>query len=336
MSALVEIDDLVMAFPVKSGMLRRTTGYIQAVDHVSLEIAKGESLGLVGESGCGKSTLGRVLIRLLDPTSGRILFDGKDLATLEGKELRALRSQFQIIFQDPYSALDPRAPVGNSIAEGLIVHGVPEDERHQRIHEMLRLVGLQPSHAQRYPHEFSGGQRQRVGIARALVLRPKFVVCDEPVSALDVSVQAQILNLLKELQRELGLTLLFISHNLAVVEHVSDRVAVMYLGRIVEITDRDTLYRDPQHPYTQALLSAIPIPQPGAKRRRQVLQGDVPSPLNPPSGCAFHPRCPIAADVCAKQAPGLRATAQGAGHLVSCHLRTGDHQDLAPAERAPA
>jgi peptide/nickel transport system ATP-binding protein/oligopeptide transport system ATP-binding protein len=336
MSALVEIDDLVKDFPVKSGMLRRTTGYVHAVDHVNLEIAKGESLGLVGESGCGKSTLGRVLVRLLDPTSGRILFDGKDLATLRGQELRALRSQFQIIFQDPYSALDPRAPVGNSIAEGLLVHGVPEEERHQRVHEMLRLVGLQPSHAQRYPHEFSGGQRQRIGIARALVLRPRFVVCDEPVSALDVSVQAQILNLLKELQRELDLTLLFISHNLAVVEHISDRVAVMYLGRIVEITDRDTLYRDPQHPYTQALLSAIPIPEPGRKRWRQVLQGDVPSPLNPPTGCAFHPRCPIAAEVCEKKAPELRPTAQGTGHLASCHLRTGDYRHLAPTETVPA
>ncbi len=336
MSALVEVDDLVKAFPVKSGMLRRTIAHVQAVDHVSLQIEKGESLGLVGESGCGKSTLGRVLVRLLDPTSGRILFDGKDLAVLKGKELRALRSQFQIIFQDPYSALDPRAPVGNSIVEGLLVHGVPEEERHERLHEMLRLVGLQPAHAQRFPHEFSGGQRQRIGIARALVLRPKFVVCDEPVSALDVSVQAQILNLLKELQRELDLTLLFISHNLAVVEHVCDRVAVMYLGRIVELTDRDKLYRDPQHPYTQALLSAIPIPEPGRKRRRQVLQGDVPSPLNPPSGCAFHPRCPIAAEVCAREAPELRPTAQGPGHTVSCHLRTGDHRHLAPAETAPA
>ena len=330
MSPHVAIDDLVKAFPVKSGLLRRTTGYIRAVDHVNLEIAKGETLGLVGESGCGKSTLGRVLVRLLDPTSGRILFDGKDLAAHEGKELRARRKQFQIILQDPYSALEPRAPVGNSIAEGLLVHGVPEEERHERLHEMLRLVGLQPSHAQRYPHEFSGGQRQRIGIARALVLRPKFVVCDEPVSALDVSVQAQILNLLKELQRELDLTLLFISHNLAVVEHVSDRVAVMYLGRIVEIADRETLYRDPQHPYTQALLSAIPNPEPGRRSRRQILQGDVPSALNPPSGCTFHPRCPIAAEVCAKQASELRPAAEGPRHLVSCHLRTGDHRHLAP------
>ena len=232
MSALVEIRDLVKTFPVKSGILQRTVAHVQAVDQVTLAIDKGETLGLVGESGCGKSTLGRVLVRLLDPTAGHIYFDGEDLATLAGADLKRLRSRAQIIFQDPYSALDPRAPVGDSIAEGLIVHGVADrDERHQRVGEMLRLVGLQPSHAQRFPHEFSGGQRQRIGIARALVLRPSFVVCDEPVSALDVSVQAQVLNLLKELQRELDLTLLFISHNLAVVEHISDRVAVMYLDR---------------------------------------------------------------------------------------------------------
>ncbi len=329
MSTLVEVHDLVKAFPVKSGILQRITGQVQAVDHVSLEIEQGETLGLVGESGCGKSTLGRVAVRLLEPTAGRIHFDGQDITELDGAALKPFRAQAQIIFQDPYSALDPRAPVGDSIAEGLKVHGVRDrDERHQRVVEMLHLVGLQPAHAERFPHEFSGGQRQRIGIARALVLRPRFVVCDEPVSALDVSVQAQVLNLLKELQRELDLTLLFISHNLAVVEHISDRVAVMYLGRVVEITDRDTLYRDPQHPYTQALLSAVPIPGADRRRRRLVLEGDVPSPLNPPSGCSFHPRCPIAADVCAQEMPTLRAAQTGDHHLASCHLRTGDYRHL--------
>ncbi len=330
MSALVEIRDLVKSFQVTGGILRRTTGYVFAVDHVSLEIEKGETLGLVGESGCGKSTLGRVLVRLLAPTSGHIYFDGQDLTSLRGKDLKPFRSQVQIIFQDPYSALDPRAHVGDSIAEGLIVHGVTDkDKRHERVAEMLRLVGLQPSHARRFPHEFSGGQRQRIGIARALVLRPKFVVCDEPVSALDVSVQAQVLNLLKELQRDLDLTLLFISHNLAVVEHISDRVAVMYLGRIVEVADRDTLYRDPRHPYTQALLSAVAFPEPGRqKKERIVLQGDVPSPMDPPSGCHFHPRCPIAVDVCSAKAPELRATDEAPDHLAACHLRTGDYRHL--------
>jgi peptide/nickel transport system ATP-binding protein/oligopeptide transport system ATP-binding protein len=337
MSAFVEIRDLVKYFPMKSGLMRRTTGHVKAVDKVSLLIEKGETLGLVGESGCGKSTLGRLLVRLLDPTSGHIFFDGKDLATLEGKALQSLRSKVQIIFQDPYSSLDPRTPVGNSIGEGLLVHGVSDaGERHQRVADMLRLVGLRPSHAQRFPHEFSGGQRQRIGIARALVLRPEFVVCDEPVSALDVSVQAQVLNLLKELQNELDLTLLFISHNLAVVEHISDRVAVMYLGRVVEITDRDTLYEQPLHPYTRALLSAVPIPEPGRRRERMVLQGDVPSPLNPPSGCSFHPRCPIAASICSEQEPELRPSEADPGHLASCHLRTGDYRHLAPENREPA
>jgi len=328
-SALVEIDDLVKSFPVKSGIMQRTTAEVQAVDRVSLAIEEGETLGLVGESGCGKSTLGRVVVRLLDPTSGRIRFGGEDITALDGPALTPFRAQAQIIFQDPFSSLDPRAPIGDSIAEGLLVHGVRDrDERHQRVVEMLRLVGLQPVHAQRFPHEFSGGQRQRIGIARALILKPKFVVCDEPVSALDVSVQAQVLNLLKELQHEFGLTLLFISHNLAVVEHISDRVAVMYLGRIVEITDRDTLYRDPRHPYTQALLSAVPVPGTIGRRERLVLQGDVPSPLNPPSGCSFHPRCPIAAPVCAAEAPALRAADGNSGHQVSCHLRTRDYKEL--------
>ncbi len=337
MTALVEIRELVKYFPVKGGILRRTTGQVKAVDKVSLTIERGETLGLVGESGCGKSTLGRLLVRLLDPTAGHILFEGQDLATIEGRDLQRLRSKVQIIFQDPYSSLDPRTPVGNSIGEGLLVHGVRDaEERHQRVADMLRLVGLSPAHAQRFPHEFSGGQRQRIGIARALVLRPEFVVCDEPVSALDVSVQAQVLNLLKELQDELDLTLLFISHNLAVVEHISDRVAVMYLGRVVEITDRDTLYERPLHPYTRALLSAVPIPTPGQRRERLVLEGDVPSPLDPPPGCAFHPRCPIAAGVCAEREPELRASATDAGHLASCHLRTGDYRHLAPENREAA
>ena len=337
MSAFLEIRDLVKYFPVKSGLLRRTTGQVKAVDKVSFTIEKGETLGLVGESGCGKSTLGRLLVRLLDPTSGHIYFEGADLATLGGKALHRLRSKVQIIFQDPYSALDPRTPVGSSIGEGLLVHGVRDAaERHQRVADMLRLVGLSPAHAQRFPHEFSGGQRQRIGIARALVLRPEFVVCDEPVSALDVSVQAQVLNLLKELQNELDLTLLFISHNLAVVEHISDRVAVMYLGRVVEITDRDTLYEQPLHPYTRALLSAVPIPAPGQRRERLVLEGDVPSPLNPPPGCSFHPRCPIAVAVCSELEPELRARGTDPGHLASCHLRTGDYRHLAPENRQSA
>jgi len=336
-TAFLEIRDLVKYFPVRSGLLRRVTAQVKAVDTVSFAIEKGETLGLVGESGCGKSTLGRLLVRLLDPTAGHIYFEGEDLATLEGEALHRLRSKVQIIFQDPYSSLDPRTPVGNSIGEGLLVHGVRDaEERHQRVADMLRLVGLSPAHAQRFPHEFSGGQRQRIGIARALVLRPEFVVCDEPVSALDVSVQAQVLNLLKELQNELDLTLLFISHNLAVVEHISDRVAVMYLGRVVEITDRDTLYERPLHPYTRALLSAVPVPDPSVRRERLVLEGDVPSPLNPPSGCSFHPRCPIAAAVCAEQEPQLRASAADGGHFASCHLRTGDYRHLAPENRQPA
>jgi peptide/nickel transport system ATP-binding protein/oligopeptide transport system ATP-binding protein len=287
-------------------------------------------VGLVGESGCGKTTLGRMLVRLIDPTSGTIEFDGVDIAGLEGEQLKRMRQRIQIIFQDPYSSLDPRAPVGASIAEGLKIHGVTDpDERHQRVIGMMRLVGLEPYHASRFPHEFSGGQRQRIGIARALILRPDFVIADEPVSALDVSVQAQVLNLLTELQDELELTLLFIAHNLAVVEHISDRVAVMYLGDIVEITDRETLYRAPAHPYTEALLSAIPVPDPTLRRKRILLEGDVPSPLNPPSGCRFHPRCPIAVNgVCDVEVPVLLPVPGTADHLASCHLRTGAYRHL--------
>jgi peptide/nickel transport system ATP-binding protein/oligopeptide transport system ATP-binding protein len=326
--ALVQVRSLTKDFPVKGGVLQRTVANVRAVDDVSFDIRRGETLGLVGESGCGKTTLGRMLVRLLTPTAGTIDFDGTDIASLKGADLKQMRRDVQIIFQDPYSSLDPRTPVGDSIAEGLRIHGIGDaDERFERVVEMLRLVGMESYHARRFPHEFSGGQRQRIGIARALILRPKLVIADEPVSALDVSVQAQVLNLLKELQSELDLTLVFIAHNLAVVEHISDRVAVMYLGNIVEITDRDRLYREPLHPYTEALLSAIPIHDPTLRRERVVLEGDVPSPLDPPSGCRFHPRCPIASDVCAVEVPVLRGRDDD-DHVASCHLRTGDHRHL--------
>ena len=323
---LVEVRDLVKQFPVKAGLLQRTVAQVNAVAGVDLDIRRGETVGLVGESGCGKTTLGRMMVRLLEPTSGAIKFDGQDIAHLHGKDLKPFRRRAQIIFQDPYGSLDPRTQVGASISEGLRLHGVSDrDEREERVAEMLELVGLKRDHVSRYPHEFSGGQRQRIGIARALILRPDFVVADEPVSALDVSVQAQVLNLLKELQRELDLTLLFVAHNLAVVEHISDRVAVMYLGRIVEITDRDTLYANPLHPYTEALLSAIPVPDPDRPRDRRILQGEIPSPLNPPTGCHFHPRCPIAVrGLCDIEPPDLMVSPQGAHHLAACHLRAGE------------
>jgi len=327
---LVEIKDLVKQFPIKSGILQRQTATVDAVDGVNLNINKGESIGLVGESGCGKTTLGRILVRLLEPTSGSIKFEGQDITHLKGNALKPFRKKVQIIFQDPFSSLDPRTQVGDSISEGLRLHGVGDrKERRERVNQMLDLVGLEPSHAGRYPHEFSGGQRQRIGLARALILEPEFLVADEPVSALDVSVQAQVLNLLKELQQELDLTLLFIAHNLGVVEHISDRVAVMYLGRIVEITDRDRLYANPLHPYTEALLSAIPIPDPDRPRNRMILQGDVPSPINSPPGCHFHPRCSIAqAGICDVEVPTLLPPDGSDDHLAACHLRTGAHQDL--------
>ena len=331
---LVEIRGLVKEFPVKGGVLQRQVATVNAVAGVDLDIHWGETIGLVGESGCGKTTLGRLLVRLLEPTSGTIKFGGADITNLKGRKLKPFRKRMQIIFQDPYSSLDPRAQVGDSIAEGLRLHGVGNrDERHERVTTMLDLVGLRAAHAGRYPHEFSGGQRQRIGIARALILEPNLIVADEPVSALDVSVQAQVLNLLKELQSELKLTLLFVAHNLAVVEHISDRVAVMYLGRIVELTDRDTLYRKPLHPYTEALLSAIPIPDPRRPRNRTILQGEIPSPINPPTGCHFHTRCPIAQKaVCDILVPELRA-GEDADHQASCHLRTGDYLHLDPTRR---
>ncbi len=317
---LIEVKNLVKYFPVKGGILQRTQGWVKAVDDVSFAIRRGEVLGLVGESGSGKTTVGRLILKLIEPTRGHILFEGQDIARLTESLLTPFRRKMQIIFQDPYSSLDPRTPIGDSIGEGLRVHGVRDArQRRDRVLAMMKKVGLEDYHARRYPHEFSGGQRQRIGIARALILRPDFIVCDEPVSALDVSIQAQVLNLLRQLQKEFGLTLLFIAHNMSVVEHISDRVAVMYVGKIVEVADRDEMYRNPQHPYTQALMSAIPNPNPDLRRERVILKGDVPSPLNPPSGCRFHPRCPVAIDICSKVEPPLLDL--GDGHLAACHLR---------------
>jgi oligopeptide/dipeptide ABC transporter ATP-binding protein len=318
---LVEVRNLVKYFPVRAGALQRIQGWVKAVDDVSFTIRTGETLGLVGESGCGKTTIGRTILRLIEPTSGQVFFEGQDMVTMEKKELKAKRREMQIIFQDPYSSLDPRSQIASIIGEALYVHGVQDkEERHQRVQEIMATVGLAEYHARRYPHEFSGGQRQRIGIARALVLRPKFIVCDEPVSALDVSIQSQVLNLLRRLQREFSLTYLFIAHNMSVVEHISDRVAVMYLGKIVELADRVELYQNPLHPYTQALMSAIPIPDPDLKRERIILEGDVPSPLNPPPGCRFHPRCPIAQEVCSRELPLLQPVQGDEEHLVACHL----------------
>ena len=317
---LLEVRDLKKWFPITGGILSRVVANVQAVDGVSFDILKGETLGLVGESGCGKTTTGRLILRLIEPTSGSVKFEGTDVLALRGEDMRRLRRQMQIIFQDPYASLNPRMTVGDIIGEPLEIHGVARGkEKEKRVSQLLERVGLRPAHARRFPHEFSGGQRQRIGIARALALNPKLIICDEPVSALDVSIQSQVLNLLKELQAEFGLTYLFIAHGLHVVKHVSDRVGVMYLGKIVEIADSKALFESPQHPYTEALLSAIPVPDPTAKRERIVLEGDVPSPVHPPTGCRFNTRCPYVMDVCRQVEPLL--TDLGNGHMVACHLR---------------
>jgi oligopeptide/dipeptide ABC transporter ATP-binding protein len=317
---ILEVRDLVKHFPVGGGFFGGPAGVVKAVDGVTFSIRRGETLGLVGESGCGKTTTGRCVLQLERPTSGHVVFEGRELTGLSEVELRPVRRRIQVIFQDPYSSLNPRMTVGQIIAEPLAVHGIVPERRARaaRVQDLLARAGLLPAMADRYPHELSGGQRQRVGIARALAMEPSLIVCDEPVSALDVSIQAQIINLLEELQAEFGLTYLFVAHDLSVVRHISDRVAVMYLGKIVEITDRTTLYEDPRHPYTQALLSAVPIPDPLVEggRERTVLGGEVPSPLNPPAGCVFHPRCPIAVAECRQGIPELRELASG--HRVAC------------------
>lgn len=317
---LLQVNNLVKYFPIRGGLLQRVVAWVQAVENVTFTVREGETVGLVGESGCGKTTIGRTILRLTEPTSGSVTFNGVEMFKLHGRELKEMRRNMQIIFQDPYSSLDPRMPIGESISEGLKIHKIgTSKERFETTIEMLRKVGLEDYHARRYPHEFSGGQRQRIGIARALALRPKFIVADEPVSALDVSIQSQVLNILKELQHEFGLTYLFIAHNLSVVEHISDRVVVMYLGTMVEFTDRIELFRNPLHPYTQALMSAIPIPDPNLKRERILIPGDVPSPLNPPKGCRFHPRChKFIPDLCnVKLPPSFEPQP---GHSVSCWL----------------
>ena len=321
---LLSVRDLNKHFPIKSGFIfKKSNAYVHAVDGVSFDIYKGETLGLVGESGCGKSTTGRTVLQLHKPTSGSVMFDGKDLAQLKGAELRAVRKDLQMIFQDPYASMNPRMTVGQIIGEPMEIHNTYRGESQKnRIKELLKLVGLNPAFINRYPHEFSGGQRQRIGIARALALEPKLIVCDEPISALDVSIQAQVVNLLEDLQKEMGLTYLFIAHDLSMVRHISNRIAVMYLGIIIELADRNELYKNPLHPYSQALLSAVPYPDPEIEenRKRIILEGDVPSPVNPPSGCRFRTRCRFAKEICAKERPEFKEVKPG--HFVACHLET--------------
>lgn len=319
---LLKVENLVKHFPIKKGVVfQRTVGAVHAVDDVSFDIFRGETLGLVGESGCGKSTTGRTILQLHRPTSGKVLFEGVDLAKLKGETLRKKRRDIQMIFQDPYASLNPRMTIGKIIGEPMEIHRTYSGAaRERRVQELLALVGLNPAFVNRYPHEFSGGQRQRIGVARALALEPKLIVCDEPISALDVSIQAQVVNLLEDLQKELDLTYLFIAHDLSMVRHISDRIAVMYLGIIVELADRNELYKNPVHPYSQALLSAVPYPDPFIEetRERIILEGDVPSPINPPSGCRFRTRCPYAEDICARERPALSEVAPG--HFCACHF----------------
>ena len=316
---LLEVHDLVRHFPIRRGLFGRGGGQVRAVDGVSFDVRQGEVLGLVGESGCGKTTTGRCILRLIEPDSGTVRFAGRDITRLSRSELRPLRRQMQIVFQDPYSSLTPRLTVGSMLGEALAIHGLARGAKaRSRVAGLLELVGLSPDHARRYPHEFSGGQRQRIGIARALAVEPRLIVADEPVSALDVSIQAQIMNLLQDLQRRMDLTYLFVAHDLSVVEHISDRVAVMYLGRIVELAEAEVLYREPRHPYTLSLLSAIPVPDPAYRRGRVVLGGDVPNPAHPPAGCRFHPRCPIAHEHCSREEPALREVEPG--HVSACHF----------------